>query len=238
MADNHALRNLWVELENGDPIEHHRPKRDQKPWREKLVVPQCVTRVYRGFWGDLRTVQPLLGDHTSDDYKLGTIETSYTPIRYRMDVAPRMRKQHWADAWNIYPNHATYHSTPPLKGRRPDKGIWCMLLMYVFETEEHRPSFWVNPLDPAWDVEERGEMSFGQTFYVNHQPIPATAAFVRIDKLTGTMRHRSEDAKDALVSLLNDLTPPDEWRPPPREEKPPPPKRCKFPQRYLRESHA
>lgn len=236
MAEDQVLKSLWAELENGDPIEHYRPRRDTKPWQEKLVVSQCIMRIYRGLWGNLRTVQPLLGAEALDDRKLGTVKALHTPIRYRIDVTPKIRKYHWADTWNIYPNHAAYNSTPPLKGRRPDKGIWCLLLMYVFKTEEHRPSFWVNPLDPDWDFDTQNETTCGQTFYVDHRPIPVTTAFVRIDKMTGTMQHRGHDTRDTLVSLLNDLTPKDEWRPPEREEKPAAEKRCRLPKRFLQRS--
>ena len=215
MAADPALQNFLVELENGDPIEHYRPRRSHETWKGKLVVPQCVTRIYQGLWGDLRTMQPLLG----------------SPLR--MDVTPKTRKLHWADTWNVYPEHAVYDSTPPLRGRRPSKGIWCALIMYVFKNEEDRPSFWVNPMETAWDFDTRTDTSYGQTFYVSHRPLPVTTAFVRIDQMHGTMRHRGIDAREALVSLLNDLTPSDEWRPPAREEKPPPPTMGRLPSRYL-----
>lgn len=230
---NERARQILIELESGDPVEHYRPSRSEEPWRTKLVVPQCVTRIYRGLWGDQRIVQPLLGLEVNSVNLLGTVQAAYTPLRYRMDVKPKTRKHNWSDRWNIYPEKAAYFATPTLTGRRPSDKLWCLLLMYTFDSEQHRPSFWVNPLDTDWDFPSRGEMEYGETFYVSHYPLPVTVSFIQVDKMHGTMKQRQIDAQDALVSLTNDQVPVDEWRPPTREEKPAPRRRAKLPRRYL-----
>jgi hypothetical protein len=233
VADDQALQTLLTELESGDPVEHYRPLRHEERWRPKLVVPQCVTRVYRGLWGDQRIVQPLLGTQAQRDELLGTVKAAYTPMRYRMDVKPGTRKHHWSDRWNVYPEKAAYFSTPTLTGRRPADKLWCLLLMYEFESEQHRPAFWINPLDSDWDFPSRGEMEQGDTFYVSHYPLPVSVAFVRVDQMHGTMKQRQTDAQSTLLSLTNDCVPSDEWKPPPRDEKPPPKRRSKLPRRYF-----
>jgi hypothetical protein len=227
--DSQSLRNLLTELSCGDPVEHYRPLRADPRWSNKLVVPQPVTRVFRGLHGDFRTVQPLLGTEAFGDRTFGTTQVAYIPFRYRLDVTPKMRKRHRVDRWSIYPQNAALYSIPPLTGRRPDLGIWCCLLMYVFTGEEHRKSFWVNPIDTVWDLENRDEAEYGMTYYVDHRPLPVTCAFARIDKMSGTMHKRSDEAMSALVSMLNHNIPADEWRPEPRKARPAAPTRYKLP---------
>lgn len=222
-----SIPDLLADLENGEPVEHLRPLRADPSFGPKLVVPQSIRRVYRGLHGDFRTVQPLLGTAAYSDNLFGTVNVAYTPFKYRLDVAPRLRTRR-GEAWSIYSKNAAYFSIPPLKGRRPAQGVWSLLLMYEFRTEEYRPHFWINPLDRSWDLDTRSEIEFGQTFYVNYRPLPVTCAFARIDRMTGTMKQRGRDAQDALCSLLADLTPSDEWHPPPRPEKPPAKKRYKL----------
>lgn len=234
IVDKRTLQNFLLELEAGDPVEQYRPMRQESPWREKLTVPQAVPRIYRGLYGDLRTVQPLLGIKVHSGDTFGTVQVPYVPLRYRLDVTPKVRHRHRADPWSIFPESAAYFSTPPLKGRRPDRGLWCILMMYAFTDEKHRQSFWINPLDKDWDLDTRSEIEYGQTFYVGHQPLPVTCAFVQIDKTKGTMKQRGKDAIDALCSLLRDETPRNEWRPQPRDPKAPPPKKHRLPKQFLR----
>lgn len=224
-----GLQSLLTDLNCGDPVEHYRPLRADAKWSSKLVVPQSVTRVFRGVYGDFRTVQPLLGTHAYSDRVFGTTQVAYIPFRYRLDVAPKVRQRSRADRWNVYSENAVLYSTPQVTGRRPDMGIWCLLLMYIFETEEHRKNFWVNPLDKDWDLENRDEAEYGMTYYVDHRPLPVTCAYARVDKMSGTMQKRNREASGALCSMLDDLIPVDEWRPDPRGAKPPPAKRYKLP---------
>lgn len=241
-----TLTQLYGLVSEAQPVEHYRAIRSDPALREHLEVPIEVTRLYRGFWGDLRTLgsmlHPYLGEKRNvivglqslPTEMLGRYETTYTPFRFRRDIAPKWRKAYKVDSWNIHAERAALYSTPPLKGRRPNKPIWCVLLMHKV-TSEARENFWVNPTDPAWDLPGRSEEECGHTYYQGHQPLDVTLAYARLDLMSGPMKRRAVEGRKTVASLLNDLRPQEEWVPEMREPQVTAPgKKRKLPARLFR----
>lgn len=225
----HSAHSLLSELEAGDPVEHYRGYRMQEPWRQRFEVPQRVRRVFQGIWGPERLVAPLLGADIADPEKTqGIVQTFHTPIAYRFDVLPKHKRTHRCDRWNAFLERAAWRSKP-LKTPRTQQTLWCCLLMYTFDNEEHRKRFWINPLDPFWDIPQRDAKDCGTTYYCHHAPLPVTVAYLRCTYLPGKRNRRFTEADARLVNLMKKVIPLDEWKPEKRTPTPATTKRYKVP---------